>query len=236
MNDPLNSIDPDLNLFDTCGSTQCFSPTEFNSQYAFNSEFSMIHFNARSLSKNFEDISLFLSSLKHSFTVIAISETWISNAPVFPFNLPGYKFIHSDRISGRGGGVGLFIKNDILFQIRTDISFVSENDSNFCEYLFIDFMSDNSKYTIGVIYRKPDLHVDDFIEFYTNTLRKITAEQRNVFIAGDFNIDLLKCIENLDANKFSTANFLFGFDPLIKSATRITLNSATRIDNFFNKC
>ena len=52
--------------------------------------FSIIHFNARSLYKNFEDISIFLSSLKHSFTIIAVSETWISRDPVIPFNLPGY--------------------------------------------------------------------------------------------------------------------------------------------------
>ena len=81
--------------------------------------------------------------------------------------------------------------------------------------------------------KKTDSNVDDFIEFYTNTLRKITSEQRNIFITGDFNIDLLKCIENLDASKFSTANFMFGFESLINSATRITLNSATLIDNIF---
>ena len=50
---------------------------------------------------------------------------------------------------------------------------------------------------------------------------------------GDFNIDLLKCLENQDACKFSTANFMFGFEQLIKSATRITLNSVTLLDNFF---
>ena len=123
-----------------------------------------------------------------------------------------------------------------MFQTRTDISFQSVNENNNCEYLFIDFIYDNAKYTVGVLYRKPDSNVDDFLEFYTETIRKITVERRNVFITGDFNIDLLKCLENQDACKFSTANFMFGFEQLIKSATRITLNTATLLDNFFHKC
>ena len=151
MNDPLSSIDPDIYLFNDRTSTKCFTPYEFNSQHELNSVFSIIHFNARSLYKNFEDISIFLSSLKHSFTIIAVSETWISRDPVIPFNLPGYTFIHYNRTSGRGGGVGLFIKNDILFQTRTDISFQSVNENNNCEYLFIDFIYDNAKY-IRLVY------------------------------------------------------------------------------------
>jgi len=71
----------------------------------------MIHFNARSLQKNFENISQFLSTLHHSFDFIAISETWINASPLIPFSLDGYTMLHADRSYGRGGGVALFVKN-----------------------------------------------------------------------------------------------------------------------------
>ena len=35
--------------------------------------------------------------------------------------------------------------------------------------MFIDFIYDNAKYTVGVLYRKPDSYVDDI---YTETIRK----------------------------------------------------------------
>ena len=115
-------------------------------------------------------------SLKHSFTVIAISETWISGDPVIPFHLPGYTFLHSDRLSGRGGGVGLFIKTDILFHVRIDISIKSDSRDGVCEYLFVNLNDNNSKYTVGVIYRKPGSNVDEFIEFYTEALCTLSRE------------------------------------------------------------
>ena len=62
-------------------------------EYKDNNHFSLIHINARSLSKNFEEISNYLSLLNHEFSVIGISETWLTNLTSDQFNMPNFEFI-----------------------------------------------------------------------------------------------------------------------------------------------
>ena len=70
-----------------------------------------------------------------------------------------------------------------------------------------------------------------FFEFYNDIVRKLTSEHRNIYITGDFNIDLFKTDNHV--NEFLSINSLFGILPVIHTATRITINSATLIDNIF---
>ena len=81
MSDYLENIDPDSNFFNSSHLCKCYTSSEFNIQFDSPSGLSLIHFNARSLQKNFNDITNFLSLLKHSFSIIAISETWIFDTP-----------------------------------------------------------------------------------------------------------------------------------------------------------
>ena len=57
-------------------------------EYKYNNRFSLIHINARCLSKNFEEISNYLSLLNHELPVIGISETWLTNLTSDQFNRP----------------------------------------------------------------------------------------------------------------------------------------------------
>ena len=232
MNNPLNDLDPDLHVNNPDFACNSYTPFEFNEHFQSCAEFSMIHLNARSLHTNFENISNFLSIIKNSFSVIAISETWICGLPVIPFHLDGYKFVNVDRKSGRGGGVGIFIKNDINFQRRESITHSVESDST-CEYLCVDlFRQDRDRLTVGVFYRKPSTDIKSFIHFYSETLEKLSTEKREIIMTGDFNIDLLKSTDE-NTNDFLNINFSFGLTPVIKYPTRITMNTASLIDNIF---
>ena len=104
--------------------------------------FSILHINARSLSRNFDNINDFLSTISHTFSIITISETWIYGKPSIPFHLNGYNFEHSDRPSGRGGGVALFVRENINYHIRNDMS--DNYVESVCEYLFIDCSISNN--------------------------------------------------------------------------------------------
>ena len=232
MSDTLQNTDPDLNLFDSSNSCKCLTPNDFNVQFVNPTGLSMIHFNARSLQKHFNDITDFLFTLNRSFSIIAISETWIFDTPVLPFRIPGYNFVNSNRLSGRGGGVALFIVDSIKFNVRTDIT-QTEEESNTCESLFIDFVDNNVKFTVGVVYKKPSCNLEIFFEFYNKLLALISCQQRNIFILGDFNINLLVNSLEPDGRNFLNLNSLFGLFPLIKTPTRITMTSSTLIDNIF---
>ena len=83
-------------------------------------DFIIIHFNARSISKNSLAISDFIYSLSYSF-FNGFTETWIqSNTPIL-FYLEGYCFIHIDCMSGRGEGVAFLVLDSLNFKIRNDI-------------------------------------------------------------------------------------------------------------------
>ena len=83
------------------------------------------------------------------------------------------------------------------------------------------------------MYRKPSSSIDNLLTFYESMLCQLKCEHSNIFIAGDFNIDILKQVHNTDAINFLSVNSSYGFLPFIKTSTRITFNSATLIDNIF---
>ena len=86
---------------------------------------SFFHINCRSLSANWESFRELLCDLHgntHSFDYIGISEVF-SIERDDRIHLPGYhKIITNTRDDGRGGRVGLFVKKNINFKIREDIS------------------------------------------------------------------------------------------------------------------
>ena len=71
----------------------------FNSMKFNESRFSLLHLNACSLNKNIDQLALFINSLNHNFSIIAISETWenkdipISSKP----HLKGYNCVSIPR-------------------------------------------------------------------------------------------------------------------------------------------
>ena len=55
--------------------------------------------------------------------VLAISETWLSNIIPDSFvNINGYKLYRKDRLNKTGGGVAIFIKENINHTIPTDLT------------------------------------------------------------------------------------------------------------------
>ena len=86
---------------------------------------SLIHFNSRSLNKNIDSITDYLKTLNHKFPLIAFSETWLNDSNSLPSlnNINGYRAAgHSHRKFKRGGGVALYVSNELNFKIRNDLN------------------------------------------------------------------------------------------------------------------
>ena len=60
--------------------------------------FSLLHINARSLSKNKDHLSLYLSTLKIKFGVIAVTETWASADNEALLSISGYNSVFKNRL------------------------------------------------------------------------------------------------------------------------------------------
>ena len=190
---------------------------------------SMIHFNARSMFQNFDQIHTYLSTIKHQFSLIGISETWISSSSPASFTLEGYKFVHVDRPTGRGGGVGLFVRDDLSFTI-CDVT----EQCDGVEFLCIEIDCKSSKKIIvGVIYRQPKYAISAFTPFFEKLINNEIIKNKHTYLMGDFNIDLGKNIDGSCILDFVNTYVSSGFYPLIDKPTRVNTKSATTIDNIF---
>ena len=74
-------------------------------------------------------------------------------------------------------------------------------------------------------------NLEEFTQYMTNTLFKLHKENKEIYICGDFNINLLKYDEDIVVQEFYNLMTSNGFIPQITPPTRITDYSMTLIDN-----
>ena len=201
-----------------------------------NSKFFMtMSINIRSLNKydNFCKIDALVHSMAIKPHVIGITETWLTTNEHGPHNnLSGYSFISNARTKSRGGGVGLYIKNNIKFSIRNDLTVM---DEKIFESIFIDAYYANQKFTVGTIYSSQNATIDannKFLSHLWPLLKKIEPSKVDCFIMGDTNHDLGD-IENSIVDQFKDEMFGESFYSLINHPTRITTTSSTIIDHIW---
>ena len=76
------------------------------------------------------------AGLRFEFAFIGVSETWLTDSNHNLFNLSGYTSIEQHRIGNAGGGVGLFLKDHIEYNLIADLLlFWDIMESLFVEYL-----------------------------------------------------------------------------------------------------
>ena len=237
---PLDDIDPDDNFYNDLSSYSS-SLCKYYLQDSFNSEhaklvagglkpLSFFHLNVRSLPHNFSQLHIFLDSLCVKFSILGITETWLTDSNCELFNLPDYNFIEKHRTDRSGGGVGLYLQDHIEFKEREDLNIFND----IYESIFIEIIGNSSKNTIvGVIYRPPGSNLKEFYDAFNIILSKIKSENKICHLMGDWNIDLLNYDSHVMTSNCADMFYSFGFVPLINRPTRITNNSATIIDNIF---
>ena len=192
--------------------------------------FSLLHLNIRSQNKHFDDLQLFLNNPSNNApSLIGLTETWLDSDSNIPFALQNYDYIFNNRQVRRGGGVALYISKDFNFNICNEFSI----SNDILESLFIEiFVPGRKSIMVGVIYRPPNGNSQDFLLQLGNFLKDPFFNNKDCFLMGDYNINLLKNdnISHDFLELFLSASFL----PLISKPTRVTPQSATLIDNIFS--
>ena len=192
----------------------------------------LFHTNIRSLSLHFDELVSTLSTLKISFDVIGVSETWNSFDVPTKTNveIPGYSYFHSQSHT-QNGGVALYVKSGLTPIPGPDLS----KDSTDFESVWVEVENKQGKnYLFSCIYRHPTLSFDTFNEYLQETLSNPAVFNKHVFILGDFNINLLNYNSSTPITNY--ANFLFSqqFLPYIIHPSRVSAHSSTLIDNIFS--
>ena len=79
------------------------------------------------------------------------------------------------------------------------------------------------------------MNLNEFNDNYLNILlRKLSKEKKNVFLLGDFNVDLLKYDKHPGTNEFIDSLSSYMYLPYILHPTRVTGHSQTITDNIFS--
>ena len=225
----------DLNDIST-PSSKCSYLFDKNICYSGDNDFSILHFNSRSLNKNFDYIHDFISGIDHTFTVIAVSETWFTDDNTDLCNIENYVLISAPRGSRRSGGSALYVHNSVSYRVRDDLKLTINSDLNIdhSESVFIElFNSFKKNVIIGNIYRAHGTDLNLFVDDLDTCLSKLSNENKHCYIAGDFNLDLLKHDTNIHISNYLNTFYHYDMRPLIDRPTRITPSSATLIDNIF---
>ena len=96
----------------------------------------------------------------------------------------------------------------------------------------IEIINDHSKNIIlNVVYRPPDGDLRITETFLRKILSENTKANKTLFLAGDFNINVLDYEINKKVQNFVNLVFEFSMIPTINKPTRVTSYTATAIDN-----
>ena len=106
-----------------------------------------------------------------------MTETWLYDHNCDLYSLNGYNFVEAHRSRRSGGGVGIFLVNDIPYQKRPDL--IPEH--KFYESIFVEIDKDvfhkNRNIIIGVIYRPPDTDLKLFNDSINDLLDTLGRER-----------------------------------------------------------
>ena len=79
------------------------------------------------------------------------------------------------------------------------------------------------------------MNLNEFSDNYLNILLlKISKEKKNVFLLGDFDVDLLKYNKHAGTNEFIDSLYPYMYLPYILYPTRVTGHLQTIIYNIFS--
>ena len=153
---------------------------------------SLVQLNTQSMVSSFDEFAIFAN--KHSFDIIAVTETWLKNDPnlLEYVKIDGYNMQYNNRDGRRGGGVGLYIKDSIKYKMRDNIT---RSDPDL-EHLWVEIEGKNkhSKSLICVAYQPnfTDQLKTEWLEKMEKVIVTATINwSGNFILTGDMNIDLL---------------------------------------------
>ena len=192
----------------------------------------MFHVNTRSLSKKFDQLLSIPSASNIPFDVLGITDTkqQIDKGFLTNVSIDGYH-MYTQPSKSLAGGVAIYVNNKLDHFKRDDLTILHED----FESIWIEIKNKKGKnFLCGCIYRHPNTDISNFHDHIESLLKRLDKNKYNVFIMGDFNIDLLQYESNSHTKDFINSVISHSFLPYIHQPTRVTDHSATVIDNIFS--
>ena len=176
---------------------------------------SLCHVNIRGLS-----IGVIQTTLCSRYDIITLSETFLGPQSTRDLTLPGYHpILRRDRPTF-GGGIAIFIRENIAFKRKICL------ECKHIEQLWIEIATSYEKLLICCTYRPPNYA--DFWDHFDENLElvKSNSNVKNVVILGDINADL--CTPN--GRKLLELCQIHDLHCHVNEPTRITSQSSACLD------
>ena len=122
-----------------------------------------------------------------------------------------------------GGGVAIYVENNLKFRVREDLMTDFESISIELEIKYV------KPIVVIIVYRPPGSCFELFHKIETELISKIDAENKECIFTGDMNCDLLKPSNN-DTKNLKRIYDNYHFKQLITEPTRVTSDTSTIID------
>ena len=202
-------------------------------QMNIHNNLNIFHANVNGLESKFDSLQDFLAGSSAALDIIAITETSEQNDNFFisDVSLEGYTSFYTPTNS-RNGGTAIYANSDYAPFERFDLKI--QND--LFESVWVEIANENSKNILcGCIYRHPNYDLTDFFSYMEFALKTVAKEGKEVYLCGDFNVDLLKLDENNKYLEYFNLLSSYGFLPLIIHPTRVVeYQEPSLIDNIFS--
>ena len=153
--------------------------------------------NARSIINKKHELNIMVEDIDPH--IIGITESWAKRDKTdAELGLTGYVMFRRDRIGRRGGGVILYVKEYIqAYEIKL------EREADYDEAVWCKIVSGNSKLTIGLVYRSPNINEEDNTKLQ-NAIKEVSKGE--CIIMGDFNHGHIQW-KSLDSKRVRTNKF-----------------------------
>ena len=194
--------------------------------------FNIFHSNINGLESKLDNLYEFLSGTSNKIDILTFTEISEKEAIGFISNveIDGYQKFHTPSKSSKGG-TAIHVNKYFDSMERSDLNINSlEYESS-----WIEIKNTRSKnIVIASIYRHPHNNFNEFFQYLESCLSQVTKENKELYICGDFNFDLLKIDTDHYTQHFFNLLCSYGFLPHILQPTRVTDNTASVIDNIFS--
>lgn len=166
-----------LNVDDYLSSNKSIVPTT--------KTLNILQYNVRSMinMNTFDDVLAFTERLNENIDIIVLGETWVQSKNTLTFQLTNYRSLFSCRNDRPGGGLAVYIRNDINFNILN-----CDDDQFQYHFIGIDLPEYNAT-QFWAFYRPPNSDIDLFLSFLDSFELNKSSD---TIMVGDFNIPVNK--------------------------------------------
>ena len=187
-------------------------------------------------SDKLEQLKILLECNKPPVDVYGICESFLNSSISDDFvNVKGFRMVRKDRSYSIGGGLVLYIKENIEYKRRVDL------EDNLCftvETIWVELKLTCKPILLCLAYRPPKYNstfTNQWLQSIEQCLVSAYSENKPIVLMGDINVDLAndRTYEKGFKNDWLDVITNFDVQQYVTEYTRVTENTASLIDHIY---